>query len=285
MGQRVFNTSIYYYLHARKLSIPHWLNLRNPRTFNEKIIFLKCNYRHPNASQIADKVAVRSYVQSRIGDKYLVPLIGVYQSPEEIAHETLPSQFVMKPNHGSGWVIICRDKSSTDWQAAKKQLASWLSQNYYDLGLEYQYRDIARCIIVEKFLQGSADQEIPDVKVFCFDGKPKFIQIDKDRHTNHTRSFYDTNWGELPFTMLYPRIPHPLPRPHFLEEALEIAKSLSIGFPHVRVDLYAEKSQLFFGELTLHHGGGFEPIQPRKYAKTIGDMIKIPDGFCIQKSE
>lgn len=275
-GPIFYNHAIYYYLHLRKLTLPPLLNLRQPATFNDKLIYLKCHYTHPQATLIADKLAVRDYVRTRIGGKYLVPLIGVYRRASDIDPSRLPTTFVIKPNHGSGWVKICRNKDRFDWTEAIADLDSWMSQNYYDIGLEYQYRDIERRLLVEHLLEGSGGDEVPDVKVFCFDGEPRFIQIDTDRHTKHRRSFYDTEWSELPFSMLYPRIPHILPRPDYLDEGIEIARVLSTGFPHVRIDLYASKEGLYFGEMTLHHGGGFEPIIPRRYAGELGRLITLP---------
>lgn len=277
-GPYFYNYINYIYLHLKRGQIPKPLNLATPKTFNEKLIYLKLNYRHPNAHIYADKLAVREYVKNKVGDEYLIPIIKVYDQPDDIKFEELPKQFVLKLNHGSGMNIICKDKSKLDKITALKNLEKWYSQNYYEVGGEYQYSDITTKVFAERYMETkSGSGDLNDYKIFCFDGVPKFVQVDVDRFDNHKRAFYDLKWNRLPFTILHPNYEGEVEKPERLIKMLEIARSLSKGFPHIRVDLYTVEGKIYFGELTFHHGGGFEPFFPQKFNRKIGDYLRLPD--------
>jgi len=275
MNDIVYNHLCYYYLHLKKGVIPKRLNLKNPSTFNEKTIWLKLNKRYANAHILVDKVAVKEYVKKIIGEKYIIPTIAVYDDVTKIEIDKLPSSFVLKANHGSGWNIICEDKNKHDFENTKKKLNRWMHTNYYDIGKEYQYRKIVPKIICETYLKGLKENPLVDYKIFCFSGKPMFIQVDHDRFTNHTRNFYDINWNIMPFTTLYTMGNKPLLKPESLDEMLVIAEKLSYKMIFVRIDLYCLNNSIYFGEITLHHGGGFEPFIPPEYDKILGKYIKI----------
>ena len=276
MDERLYNYTMYYYLHLKRGQIPKKLNLKNPKTFNEKIIWLKIHHRYNNAHILTDKVLVKDFVSQAIGDKYVIPNIVVYDCVEQIDFACLPDSFVLKANHGSGWNIICNNKSALDIQETKRKLNEWLRTNYYTTGKEYQYRDIEPKILCEIYLENSPEDPLIDYKIFCFSGNPLFIQVDLDRLTNHSRNFYNLNWELMPFTTLYPLGKKILPKPDSLDEMLTIARRLSQGLVFSRIDLYFYKKRVFFGEITLGHGGGFEPFIPRKYDLILGQHVNLP---------
>lgn len=273
MNECIYNHFFYYYHHLKKGQIPKILNLKNPATFNEKTIWLKINQRYVNAHIIADKVLVKDFVKQKIGEKYLIPNITVFDNASQIEIDKLPSSFVLKANHGSGWNVICAEKKKCDHIDIISKLNKWLNTNYYDISKEYQYRDIVPKIICETYLENSKENPLVDYKIFCFSGKPMFIQVDHDRFTNHTRNFYDVKWNLMPFTNLYPLGKKQLSRPKGLDEALFIAEKLSSDFKFVRIDLYFHKKMVYFGEITFHHEGGFGPFMPPEYDKILGEYI------------
>jgi len=275
MDERVYNRLIYYYLHLKCGRVPKPLNLKNPRTFNEKTIWLKMNHRYPNATVLADKHLVKEFVRERVGDRYIIPTIKVFDRAADVNVEELPRTFVLKANHGSGWNVICRDKAEFDFAGLHERLGRWLRTSYYDLGKEYQYRDIVPKIVCEAYLENTQEHPLLDYKVFCFSGKPKLIQVDLDRFTNHKRNFYDLDWELIPFTTLYPRGSGNVPRPDALEEMLSVAETLASGLKFARVDLYWHEERVYFGEITLHHGGGFEPFIPAKYDELLGEYLVL----------
>jgi hypothetical protein len=275
LSERAFNHLCYYYLHVRRGQIPKLLNLRCPKTFTEKTIWLKMHHRAKDATRLVDKVAVKEYVRAKIGSDYIVPTLAVYDFADQIDPDSLPKAFVMKTNHGSGWNVICRDKNTLDWEKAKKQLDLWMASDYSRIGKEYQYAAIPRKILCEPML-GASDQQLNDYKVFCFSGQPTFIQVDVDRFTNHQRCYYDVAWNRVPFTTLYPLADRVIPRPPPLREMLEVAAVLSSDLVFARIDFYVVENRLYFGEVTLHHGGGFEPFFPRIYDARLGAYIQLP---------
>jgi len=276
LSERFYNHIFYYYLHLKKGAMPKIINLRHPLTFNEKTIWLKINHKYPNANMLADKYLVRSFVEKKIGDKYLISLLNVYDNPAEIDFTVLPESFVLKTNHGSGFNIIVRSKKELDTNKTRNQLDRWLKIDYYSIAKDYQYKGIKPRIICEEYLENSAENPLIDYKIFCFSGEPAYIQVDLDRFTKHTRNFYDLSWNLLSFTTLYPLGKKVLPAPEKLSEMIWIAKSLSEGMIFARIDLYNYKGQVYFGEITLHHGGGFEPFFPKKYDYILGERICLP---------
>lgn len=276
MGERFYNYFFYYYLHLINGVIPKRLSLSNPQTFNEKIIWLKIKHHYSDANILADKCAVRKFVEKKIDIRYLIPLIGIFNNPREIDFTKLPDSFVLKTNHGSGYNIIVKSKTDLNIEKTIKQIEKWLNIDYYQLGKEYQYKGIKPKVICETYLENSPEKPLIDYKIFCFSGEPAFIQVDLDRFTNHKRNFYDLEWKLLPFTTLYPYGKKIIQKPEKLFEMLQIAKTLSEGMIFSRIDLYFYQGMVYFGEITLHHGGGFEPFLPKKYDYIIGEMIHLP---------
>ena len=180
------------------------LNLENPKTFNEKIQWLKLYDNSPLKTKLADKYLVREWIEEQIGSEYLIPLLGVWNNFDEIDFDKLPEKFVLKANHGSHWNIIVKDKSKLDKSKAKKKFDKWMARDYaFKAGLELQYRGIKPKIIAEKFIEDT-NGELNDYKIMCFNGEPKFVWVDCGRYSNHTKNIYDLDWNLQPFKMTYP---------------------------------------------------------------------------------
>jgi hypothetical protein len=250
---------------------PH---INKPIRYTEKIQWYKLNGCIDSYAPLVDKYMVRSYVSKVIGDACLIPLLQVGDAVEDINFNALPNQFVIKLSHGSGYNYICRDKAHADIEWIKSTLAAWRKENFYFVGRERQYKNCTPKILVEELLH--EEGELMDYKLFCFQGTPKFIQVDVDRSTNHTRAFFDLKWNKLPFTTLYPLTEKTIDCPVNLDEMIEIAKALSKGLMHVRVDLYNPGGRIYFGELTFTHGNGFEPFYPDEWDFVIGSYFKLP---------
>lgn len=246
-------------------------DLKNPKTFNEKLNYLKLHYRNDLGQIVADKVAVRDYVKESIGEQYLIPLIGVYDSATEINFETLPHKFALKTNHGSGWNLICADKTTLNWSEEVKKLNKWLDKNAFYLSREWQYKNIVPKLICEELLE----YEIKDYKVFCSGGKPVYIQVDSDRFSNHERTLFTTSWEETDIQIRYPKITKQVERPAHLDEMLMLSEKLAAPFCFCRVDLYEHDGNIYFGEITLHPGGGMEPFLNKSQDIEMGEMINI----------
>ena len=275
---RLYYYFAYYYLHLRKRQIPKILNLKNPNTFNEKIICEKIKNRFPGANLLVDKYEVRAFIKETIGPEYLIPLLGVYENVNEINFSKLPSQFVLKANQGSGWNILVKNKRKMNEKAVKKKLSAWLRKDYYQIGREWQYKGIKNKIIAEKLLVTSPQEQLMDYKFFCFRGKPELIQVDIDRFSNHSRNFYDLEWNLKPFGLLYPRSSKKIYPPDNLAEMIylvkKIANRLKENMDFVRIDMYYHNGQIYFGEITFHAEGGCAPFFPQEYDQKLGNYFE-----------
>ncbi|WP_297420848.1 ATP-grasp fold amidoligase family protein [Clostridium sp.] len=250
------------------------LNLSDPKTFGEKIQWMKMNGNLERYRDFVDKFLVRSYVEKKLGKDYLVKLYGVYNNFDEIDFEELPKKFVLKPNNSSGDIIICKNKSVLDLKKTKKQLDKWLKRDFYDYTREIQYKGIERKIICEEYLEDSPGS-LKDYKIFCFDGKPEFIQVDFDRHTNHKRNFYDLNWKRIYMEVAYVEHKKGIDKPKEFDELIKAATKLSEGFPFVRVDLYIVQEKVYFGELTFTPGNGKDPFRPLREDLKVAAKINL----------
>jgi hypothetical protein len=254
------------------------LDLINPLLFTEKMQAYKLEYKNPNLTKLADKYAVRDYVAATIGKSYLIPLIGCFDSLDEIPFEKLPNKFVIKATHGCSWNLICKNKQNFDWNSEKGKLEKWLKTNYFLFHREWAYKYIMPRIIIEEFIQDNAGRIPADFKVFCFNGDPKMIQVDYDRFTNHTRAVYDQNWNKLQINFIYPDHGSITLPPKNLDLMLENARTLSKEFPFVRVDFYSLQSKLYFGEMTFYPTAGLVKFNPSEWDRTMGDWFDI-SGF------
>ncbi len=252
------------------------MDFKNPITFTQKIQFLKLQNTSPLCTQMVDKFEARSLVANKIGEEYLIPLLGVWDKFDDIDFDTLPEQFVIKTTHDSGGLSICKDKNKFDVAVAESKINKSLKRNYFWNGREYPYKNVTPRIIAEKYMKDDARDELLDYKFFCFNGEPKFVQLDTNRFVNRNTDFYDTNWNKLPFySKSIKQISDIAPKPHKLDEMLDIAKVLSKGFAFLRVDLYLINESVYFGELTFHPDGGVIPFIPKDWEVEIGKMIKL----------
>ncbi len=259
-------------------SLGYKLNLDNPQTFNEKIQWYKLNYRDPLMVKCADKVGVREYVKEKIGEQYLVPIIGVYDSVDDIDFENLPNKFVAKVNWGSGQNIIVTDKSKLDIAEAKVKLKNWMQpkNNHYYRFLEWVYKDIAPKIIIEEFIESTED--LIDYKFYCFNGKVKYLLVCGNRNTDKYFDFYDENLNFLPFTNGARNSGKPIVIPKEFEKMKSSAKILSEGFPHVRVDFYeSPEGQPLLGEMTFYTGNGLDPFDPIEWDYKLGEKLDLKE--------
>lgn len=259
-----------------ELSFGHPFDLDHPKTCNEKMQWLKLYGDLPLMTKLADKYLVREYVREKIGEKYLVPLLGVWKSAQEIDLDQLPDRFVLKANHGSGMNLIVKDKSALDWKTAQKRLNDWLKFNFTWSFLEYQYQHIPPRIIAEEYME-NADGSLPDYKVWCLDGKAEYIEFLAERQIELKAAFYDRNWNKLGFVHSDPHYLQDVPKPARLEELLGAAEKLAQGFPYVRVDFYSlDDGTLRFGEMTFSPLGGFGHFDPEEMDLIIGQKIHLP---------
>ncbi len=254
------------------------IDLASPRTFNEKLQWLKLHDRQEKYVQMVDKYAVKKYAEKKIGKQYLIPTLGIWNHFEDINFDELPQSFVLKCTHDSGSVILVRNKDDVDKKNIRDKLERALSRNYYWNGREWPYKHVEPRIIAEPFMMNESGTELNDYKVFCFDGKIALIQVDFDRFHNHRRNLYTVDWEYIDASICYPTDASvKIERPACLAEMLELARTLSQGIPHVRVDFYIVAGRLYLGELTFYHGSGYEKFTPIQLDRKLGDWIKLPE--------
>jgi len=253
------------------------LDWNNLRTYTEKMQWEKIYDKNPIKTTLTDKYAVREWVEGKIGKDYLIPLIGVWDSFDNIDFDLLPKQFVLKTNHGTGTNLIVKDKYKINMRRAKRMFDDRMKTDYaFTNSLQLHYRDIKRKIIAEKYLETNLG-ELQDYKFLCFDGKPCFCWVDLGRYSKHTRTVFDMNWKLQPWTQAsYGIANYDIPMPKNFDMMIDIANILSKGFSHVRVDLYNIDGKIYFGEMTFTNGSGLDPIIPKEYDKVLGDYWKLP---------
>lgn len=262
-----------------RMRIGKRLNLKQPKTFNEKLQWLKLYDRKDIYTTMVDKFAVKRYLTEKIGEKYVVPLLGCWDNAESIDFNKLPDQFVLKCNHDSGSVVICTDKSKLDMKMVKKKLDFHMKIDAYALGREWPYKNIKRKIIAEELLLDSEhnDTDIKDYKFFCFDGVPKIMYISNDRGENPRTDFFDMNFKHLPIQMKDPNAEIMPKKPEMFDEMKKIAGVLSKNIPQLRVDFYVVGKRIYVGELTFYHNSGFTPVKPEEWNNKLGEWIKLPE--------
>lgn len=263
-------------------------DLIKPQTLNEKIQWYKLNYRHPLVQQCADKFTVRKYVADRIGEEHLIPLIYHTTNPKEIKSGKLPDYpFIIKANHTAGTNHIVFDKNSVDWKRIRVDCRWWLNLNYYHRDKEWQYKDIKPRVVVEKLLLDENGNVPSDFKLHFIDGNFEFLQVDLDRFSKHKRNLYDKEWNLMPFTWsALDEEKNPLwsngrdiKKPKNLEKLIALGGRLAEPFPYVRVDFYILNTKIYFGELTFHHGGGYEHFTPNKWDLHFGKKVPLIKNF------
>lgn len=263
-----------------KTMVGYELNLSEPKTFNEKLQWLKLNDRKPEYTTMVDKYSAKDYVADIIGSDYIIPTLGMWDSFDEIDFDELPNQFVLKCTHDSGGLVICTDKNKFDYKAARKKITKCLKYNYYHAGREWVYKDIKPRIIAEKYMCDAINIELNDYKLMCFDGEVKcsFVCSDRFSEGGLRVTFYDKDWNVLPFERHYPKSNVPISKPLNYDKMISFAEKLAQNIPFVRVDFYEIAGKLYFGELTFFPGSGFEEFEPQEKDLELGSWIKLPGG-------
>lgn len=254
------------------------IDWKNPTTFNEKLQWLKIYDRNPLYTKLVDKYEVRKYIAEKIGEEHLIPCLGVWDRFEDIDFDKLPDQFVLKCTHDSGGLVLCRDKSNLDIEAARKKINASLKRNFYYVGREWPYKHVKPRIIAEKYMVDESGYELKDYKWFSFDGATKAVLIAMDRQADVDTKFdfFDIEFQHLPFTHGHPNSDRIITRPQTFDEMRNLADKLSEGHPHVRVDFYDVNGKVYFGELTFFHHSGMVPFSPEQWDKTFGEWIELP---------
>lgn len=251
------------------------LDIDNPRTFNEKLQWLKVHENKPEYSKYVDKYAFKKLIEEKYGSKYIIPLLGVWDRYDDIDFEKLPEKFVLKCTHDSGSVVMCDKSKTLNHDKKRARIEDCLSGNYYWTSREWPYKYVKPRIIAEKYVEDEF-KELRDYKLFCFDGEVVLIQVDFDRFSIHKRNIYNLDWEYVPLTIKYPTAPEiEIPRPNCLEEMISIARDLSKGIKHVRVDFYVINEQPIVGEMTFFHGGGMEKFTPNEWNYKLGEYIRL----------
>ncbi len=252
-------------------------DLKNPKTFNEKLQWIKLYDRNPTYSNKVDKFKVRQYISQVLGKEYLIPLVGgPWKHFDEIDFNKLPNQFVLKCTHDSNSVVICTDKKSFDFVAAKKRIEKALKLNYFYFTREWPYKNVEPQIIAEQFMVDESGEELKDYKIYCFNGEPKFTQVIYGRFGTPCKNVYDTSWNYMPMASHFPTDPNAnIPKPEKYEDMLKYAAKLSTGIPFLRVDFYVINGKIYFGELTFFPGSGLIEYEPEEWNMIMGDWINL----------
>ncbi len=257
------------------------LNLENPIGFNEKIQWLKLYNRRPEYTVMVDKVLAKEYVSERIGERYVIPTLGVWDSPDEIDFQRLPNCFVLKCNHNSGGgMCICTDKAKLNIKKTNKDLKKGLKSDSFLASREWPYKNVKRKILAEVYMTDGITECLIDYKFYCFNGTPKFLYVAlanyHDGKKNDELSYYNLDWSPTEFYRTdHKPFPLSISKPEKLSEMINIASELSKGIPFVRVDLYYIKGEIYFSEFTFSPGGGFNEFKPYEWEKRIGSWIDL----------
>lgn len=264
--------------HKFKFNIGKELDLENPKTYNEKLQWMKLYDRRDIYTEMVDKLKAKEYVAERIGEEYVIPTLGVWDRAEDIDFDQLPEQFVLKCTHDSGGLVICKDKSKLDKEAVKEKLNNCLKRDYYIIHREWPYKNVPRCIIAEQYMEDACDGELRDYKFFTFGGVPKVLYIAQGRGKGEptVADFFDMDFNHLPFTIdhdMAETLPH---APVNFEKMKELASVLSQGTPELRVDFYEVNGKVYFGEMTFFHCSGFAKFHPEEWDKQFGEWVQLP---------
>lgn len=274
-----------------RFKMSHKLDLNHPKTFAEKIQWLKLYNRKPEYTLMVDKYAVKKYVADIIGEKYIIPTLGVWDKPEDIDWDALPNEFVLKTTHGggSGGVVICKDKKTFDRNKAILTLRDSMNSDIYRSLREWPYKDVKKRVLAEKYMApkdmvNNPIYDLSDYKFFCFNGEPKYCQVIRDRHSKESIDFYDMNWRHQEFVGLNPVTSsgknlvngvNPVPRPLLLDDMICVCHKLSKNMKFVRIDMYLIDNRIYFGEITFYPASGMGLFNPDKWNEELGNLISL----------
>ena len=258
------------------------LNLKDPKTFNEKLQWLKLYNRNSIYTQMVDKYEVKNYVSKIIGDEFIIPTLGVWDNADDIDIDTLPNQFVLKTTHsgGGGGIAICKDKSNFDFATVSRLLNQNLKKSISAKLKEWPYEGVKRRIIAEKYIvddSASGSSELKDYKFFCFNGRVEVLKIDFSRFVDHHANYYDRDMNLLDFGEICcpPDFKHHIEKPKNFEKMINIAEQLSKGLPFARIDLYNSDGQIFFGEITFFPASGLGNFTSFEWDLKLGNLIDL----------
>ncbi len=265
------------YLFYRGLNKGFNFNLDNPKTFNEKLQWLKLHDRNPIYATLVDKYEVKKYIMDNLGEEYVIPTIQICDNFDDINFKELPDKFVIKCTHDSSSVMICKDKNNFDFKMCREKMEKSLKHNYYYGGREWPYKNVKPRILIEKYMCDDKIKELRDYKFFCFNGKVEYFKIDFDRFTNHGANYYDKNkklvsLGEV---VCPPNFNKKLIIPKTIDKMIELASKLSQNIPFVRVDFYDVNGQIYFGEMTFYPASGFGKFIDQEWDLRLGDLIDL----------
>lgn len=256
----------------------YWIDWKNPKTFSEKLQWLKLYNRKPEYTTMVDKYAVKEYVAKLIGEEYIIPTLGVWDTPEEINWDELPNQFVLKTTHDSGTVIVCKDKNEIDFKIVKKRLKKSLKKNYFYHGREWPYKNVKRRIIAEEYICDGNSSCLVDYKFYCFGGEVKYVTIANCRDSDQGPFFdyFDINFNRIPLKWGGPNFFYKINKPLLFEKMKILASVISKNIVHARVDLYEVKGFIKFGEITFFDSNGLVPFEPNEWDYKFGEFISLP---------
>lgn len=257
-----------------------FINWKEPKTFNEKLQWLKIYNRNPEYTKMVDKYAVKNMVSERIGEAYIIPTYGVWENFDDIDFDKLPNQFVLKCTHDSGGLIICKNKDELNYSEVKERLEYSLKNNYYLYGREWPYKNVPKRIMAEQFVSDGKNEVLPVYKFMCFNGEPKIIQtIQNDKQPDESIDYFDIEWNLLDIKQGFPNSEQPYTKPNKLEEMLNVARVLAKKHPFLRVDMYVVNDMIKFSEFTFYSDGGLMPFEPSSWDKKLGKWIVLPEKY------
>ena len=262
---------LYYFAEFKK-----FCNLKNPKTFNEKLQWLKLNDRKPEYTMMVDKYEAKKYVADIIGDEYIIPTLGVWDKFDDIDFDKLPDKFVLKCTHDSEGLVIVKDKSKLNIAAARKKINSCLKHNFYYIGREWPYKNVKPRIIAEPYLVDESGYELKDYKIFCFNGKAEYVEVDFNRAIQHKLNPYDLDWNPLNFCDKSKNdYSADIKKPERLTDMIATAEKLSSNMKFLRVDMYSIYDKFYVGELTLYPGSGFIAFEPEEVDLKLGEKLQL----------
>lgn len=262
-----------------RLKMGKELDLENPLTYTEKLQWLKLYDHRPVYTRMVDKYEVKKYVAEKIGEEYVIPLLGVWDRAEDIDFESLPQKFVLKTTHDSGGIVVCKGKASLNIPETRERLKKLAARDYYGFKREWPYKNVKPRIIAEAYMEDSRYRELRDYKFFTFGGEPKVLYIAQGRGKGEptVADFFDMDFNHLPFTIDHDTAPVPPEKPACFEEMKRLAALLSQGTPQLRVDFYEVDGRVYFGEMTFFHCSGMSPFHPERWDRIFGDWVELPE--------
>lgn len=266
---------IYYFARFKK-----FINFKKPETYNEKLNWLKLNDRQDIYTKLVDKYDVKTEISKLIGEEYMIPTLGIWDTFDEIDFDNLPDNFVLKCTHDSEGVFIVKDKNKLDKKELKKKVNKAMKYNFYYIGREWPYKNIKPRIIAEKYMEDHVDKELRDYKFFCFDGIAKFMFIATDRGIGETKfDYYDLEFNHLDIVQHYPNSDKEIKKPINFEKMIQFSEKITQYFKikHARIDFYEVDGKLYFGEITFYHFSGLQPFKPNEWDKKIGDLLILEE--------